>query len=533
MKKLLRLLCLLCCLALLPAPALQEGAAAPDVRVQLARLGLTDRMDLVPRGRYLLRAGSLEYLLPENQPLSLLLREGRLVLHGGSTALTLGDSVSLLRLDTSGGIPSLTVEGQSGFYPGDLTVTAAEGKLQAVLTLSVEDYLLGVVPNEMSERFPPEALKAQAVCARTYVLSRCNPKKAWDVVDTTNDQVFRGVDTANVNAARAVSETAGLVITSGGKLAEGYYSASNGGQTELPSRVWDGRSAASCYAVTDDPYDVENPDSLVRSAELKRDGSNLYKAFLRVIRKALPGAKQTEDGKTDISGFKVEEIQAVRLITPRYEAPCRLMTEMEITVSVSGDVTGTHTLKLSLFPDVMYALGLRISFSSNELVTVTETADGFRLEARRFGHGVGLSQRGAQWMASAYGKSFTEILEFYFPGMALKQLASGRAALPTPNPVLAETPGPLPTAAPRPTLMPVSAEALPEGAYLASVENIADDSSLNLRAEPTAAASIVMRLYRHQRLIVLEDDEVPGWAHVRTDSAEGYVMTSFLERINP
>ena len=78
--------------------------------------------------------------------------------------------------------------------------------------------------------------------------------------------------------------------------------------------------------------------------------------------------------------------------------------------------------------------------------------------------------------------------------------------------------------------MPVSEENIPDGAYLASVENIDDDSSLNLRAEPSQGAEILMRLYKHQLLVVLEENQVPGWAHVMTDSIEGYVMTSFLEK---
>ena len=102
----------------------------------------------------------------------------------------------------------------------------------------------------------------------------------------------------------------------------------------------------------------------------------------------------------------------------------------------------------------------------------------------------------------------------------------------TPDPVLAETPGLAASPTPRPTLMPVSGEALEGALYLAEVEHIEDDSSLNLRAEPSTGAEILMRLYRHQRLAVLNDHEVPGWAKVRTDSIEGYVMTSFLEKVN-
>ena len=99
--------------------------------------------------------------------------------------------------------------------------------------------------------------------------------------------------------------------------------------------------------------------------------------------------------------------------------------------------------------------------------------------------------------------------------------------MPTPDPALAVTPGPAPTATPRPTLMPVT-EDLPEGAWLAGVENIDDDSSLNLRTEPSPAAEILMRLFRHQKLIVLGQSDVPGWVYVKTDAAEGYVMESFL-----
>lgn len=75
-------------------------------------------------------------------------------------------------------------------------LTVENGTLVPILTLSVEDYLLGVVPYEMSDSFPLEALKAQAVCARTYALSHLNASRAYDVVDTTNDQVFKGVDSS-------------------------------------------------------------------------------------------------------------------------------------------------------------------------------------------------------------------------------------------------------------------------------------------------------------------------------------------------
>ena len=185
------------------------------------------------------------------------------------------------------------------------------------------------------------------------------------------------------------------------------------------------------------------------------------------------------------------------------------------------------TVTLDLFPETVIALGLSVSGANNEIITLKEEETSFTLTAGRYGHGVGLSQRGAQQMAREGEKNFRDILSFYFPGSTLKEYAGEPASLPTPPPLLAQDPGPAPTATPRPTLMPVT-EIPPESARMASVENIDEDSTLNLRAQPSAGAEILMRLYPHQKLIVLEQSDVPGWVHVKTDAIEGYVMESFL-----
>lgn len=91
------------------------------------------------------------------------------------------------------------------FTPGDLTLTLTDqGLLRPVCTLSVEDYLLGVVPYEMSNSFPLEALKAQAVCALDLRPSHVRGDPYYDLEDTTNDQVFRGVNLTYGNAIQAV-----------------------------------------------------------------------------------------------------------------------------------------------------------------------------------------------------------------------------------------------------------------------------------------------------------------------------------------
>ena len=581
MRKIRTLLCLLLCLLFLPAclPAARGEEAAPNVRVLLRRLALTDRIDLRLAGAYAASWGKdSRMLLPDGAEVTVQIRNGRLILFYGGAALDCGAALELTRTlpeartgESSAWSCGLHILPWDGIYPGDLRLTVAGGQLQPVLTVNVEDYLLGVVPYEMSDDFPLEALKAQAVCARTYALSRLDPKKEYDLVDTTNDQVFRPLFSSRARTAQAVLETAGLVGFSGKNLAHFYYGASNGGQTELPSHVWNGAEDSACYAMIDDPYDTENPESIVKKASIRRDGAGLPEEFLALLRDAVFALPELKDFVPGAENLRVDEISSVALTEPRFKAPSRLMTALEISLSVSGrkylpadtpepDLTfepdeaeeaaptaapaqtpqpelrlsdfqsaGACTVRISLFPYAVRALGLSIYGADNEIITVAEGDQAFQLSAGRYGHGVGMSQRGAQWMADKYGKSFRDILEFYYPGMELRKAAAGSASLPTPDPVLAETPGPAATPTPRPTLMPVTADSLPDGAWLASVEGIEDDSTLNLRAEPSPAGEILMRLYKHQRLIVLETCEDPVWVHVKTDSAEGYVMVSFLE----
>lgn len=605
MKIIIRLLCL--CLAVcLALPALGEErqeSAAPTVRVWLRRLGLTDRADLTLDGVYTARLPSgVEMSFPKGSQVTVLVRSGELYLFYQGMSLRAGAGLQLVRnaSESSESEGIRFVEG-GNFYPGDLTLTLNDqGLLRPICTLSVEDYLLGVVPYEMSNSFPLEALKAQAICARTYALSHVRGDADYDLEDTTNDQVFRGVNLTYGNAIQAVRDTAGVVGTYKGALASCYYSASNGGQTELVENVWSGRGDWSYYQMTDDPYDLENPESVVRRATLKKSGEDLPEAFLHLLAQQLAEQMIAKGFDPTAQGLRIDGISAMELHTPKYDEPSRMWSKLDITFNWSGrtvsyppaatatpealplataqdeeislfaqeqtaaaptanaeasgqpaetalpsptptatpapvygewESMGEVTLTLDVFPQLVRALELSISGSDNEMLTLTETDEAFRLEARRYGHGVGMSQRGAQWMAAMYNKTYAEILAFYYPGMELMRTGSAQPALPTVQPELAATPGPPATPTPRPTLMPVTG-ALPEGAYLAAVTGIEDDSSLNLRAEPNTSSEIIMRLYKHQQLVVLETCEDPAWVKVRTDVVEGYVMVSFLEKLD-
>ncbi len=528
-------------------PQTAGGESPSGIRVHLRRLNLEDRADLTLTGRYLARSASgAELLLSDQSKVTVRLEKGQLILFSGGISMAMGSKLSLLRQESGEKTPGIRFNLQAGFYPGDLALTVDEGKIVPVLALPLETYLQGVVPNEMGDSFPEEALKAQAVCARTYALSHINPKNAWDVVDTTSDQSFRGL-TDSPKSRKAVEDTAGLVLTCDGRLITAWYSASNGGQTELPSNIWKG-DVPRCFAMVDDPWDAANPAATVRTCTMRRDGSDLSSAFVKLLRKAALADPLLAEGIPEEDSFRVKKLAVLELTTPRYAAPSRLMTKLKVTFELVPSAPASTaapaaeeddvdisalladrplTVTLDLFPETVMALGLSVYGAGNEIITLAEDESSFTLSAGRYGHGVGMSQRGAQQMANDGKKTFQEILSFYYPGAVLKRYTGEPAPLPTPPPLLAKDPGPAPTATPRPTLMPVTG-ALPEGARLARVENVARDSSLNLRAQPSAGAEVIMRLYYHQQLIVLERCDIPGWVHVKTDAAEGYVMESYL-----
>lgn len=592
MKRLLRAVCLALCWTLLMAGLPGRASAeetAPMVRVLLRRLQLTDRADLTLAGAYTVRVGGEDLMaLPENAQVTVQIRSGALYLFYDGMSMRLGKSAEFRRNQSSSAMPGLRFEKNGNLYPGSLTLTVENGTLVPILTLSVEDYLLGVVPYEMSDSFPLEALKAQAVCARTYALSHLNASRAYDVVDTTNDQVFKGVDSSTKNAARAVQETTGIVGMYNGKLAECFYSASNGGQTELVENVWSGSGDYGYYAMVDDPYDLENPQSIVRTMKISKNGAVKESLRALIYEQMLPVLTR-EGYSTGQENFRIDEITAVTLASPAFAAPSRRMTELVVTLKWSGkkpfasilpeetaiplpagdatyDVapaegdewelgeatatpspvptaTATPVPTPSPTPDnrltdflsageatVTIALNrqntaaLSLDISGSEIFSVTEENGQFLLQSRRYGHGVGMSQRGAQWMAGHYSKKFDEILAFYYPGMVLMQGGTGAPALPTVPPELAATPAPPATPTPKPTLMPVTTNSLPEGAKVMYV----NASSLNLRAEPSMVGELLMRLQANQRVIVLDTCDDPEWVHVKTDVVEGYCMVSYL-----
>ena len=144
-------------------------------------------------------------------------------------------------------------------YRGGLKFLKNTSSITVVNYLNVEEYLMGVIPNEMSPSWNIEALKAQAVAARSFAYSNYSKftPYGFNLTPDTRSQVYGGYDTENERSNQAVAQTKGIVGYYNGKIAQLIYNASSGGKTESSTNVWGGNIP---YLVAqNDPYSVNNP----------------------------------------------------------------------------------------------------------------------------------------------------------------------------------------------------------------------------------------------------------------------------------
>jgi stage II sporulation protein D len=141
-------------------------------------------------------------------------------------------------------------------YRGTLEVAVEKGKLSAINGLGLEAYLRGVVPDEVPSHWPAEALKAQAVVARSYALAVRKPGP-FDLYADVRSQVYGGLDAEEPETTAAVQATAGQVVTYAGKIATTYFFSTSGGRTANVADVW-GKPVPYLVSVPD-PYDDASP----------------------------------------------------------------------------------------------------------------------------------------------------------------------------------------------------------------------------------------------------------------------------------
>ncbi|MEK6251499.1 MAG: SpoIID/LytB domain-containing protein [Actinomycetota bacterium] len=149
----------------------------------------------------------------------------------------------------------------NGAYRGALVVVPSNGggSLNVVNAVSVDKYAQGVIAGEMPSSWPIEALKVQAVAARSYALTSTVRGNGFNLYDDTRSQVYNGIAGETAATNKAAIATKGQVVMYGGEIARTYYSASSGGQTESVEFGFPGSTPVPYLKSVDDPYDTTSP----------------------------------------------------------------------------------------------------------------------------------------------------------------------------------------------------------------------------------------------------------------------------------
>jgi stage II sporulation protein D len=151
------------------------------------------------------------------------------------------------------GAAPLQLDGKS--YRGALVVHRRNGKLTVVNRLPLDRYLRGVVPWEMPDDWHPEALRAQAVVARSYALATLKPGTLFDLYPDTRSQVYGGIEAEEDSTNRAIGSTAGQVVSWQGRVATTFYHSTSGGRTTSNAEAWPGATPLPYLVSVRDPFD--------------------------------------------------------------------------------------------------------------------------------------------------------------------------------------------------------------------------------------------------------------------------------------
>ncbi|WP_320973552.1 SpoIID/LytB domain-containing protein [Enterocloster bolteae] len=320
-------------------------------------------------------------------------------------------------------------------YSGSLEIKGTPEGLVLVNDLFLEDYLTKVVPSEMPPSYEKEALKAQAVCARTYAYRQIQgntySQYGAHVDDSTNFQVYNNTS-ANDKSTQAVKETYGKMLFYEDKPIEAFYFSTSCGRT-ADAGVWGTDSGKYPY---------------LRAVEVKEGGKSLGKedndGFESYIKRedviaydtSYPMFRWQTDLPADVASAQISGAGQIQDMTVTDRGPGGIAGELTVT-GTDGTVTikGQSAIRSALGnPSLIItkkdggtmtgSATLPSAFIAIEKRTGEDGSLSFHIYGGGFGHGVGMSQNGAQGMAKT-GKGYKQILDFFYHGTELRECNEG------------------------------------------------------------------------------------------------------------
>lgn len=260
-----------------------------------------------------------------------------------------------------------------------VAIAGGEVSFQAINLVDLEDYLLSVVPSEMPTTWHLEAVKAQSIAARSYAVANFwkNEKENYDLKDTTDDQVYLGVESETSSGNRACDETSGIVLKHNQKVISAFFHSTSGGATEAGENVW-GKEIPYVQPVVD--YDDNSPHF---SWQRRFTIDQAEKAF---------GLKQG----------------TLLSIHPFWKvASNRVRQAAVVSVDNTTLVSGERLRQVFKLPSSIF----NVSFEDGSYI----------FAGRGFGHGLGMSQYGARTLAES-GYNAAQILSYYYRDVSVEYL---------------------------------------------------------------------------------------------------------------
>lgn len=339
------------------------------------------------------------------------------------------------------GVKGLLRKGQPALYHGAFEVVQNSSRdgFYVVNLVEIQEYLKGVVPNEMPVRFGLEALKAQAVAARNYVLTpRTQAYKEFSVVDSVASQVYYGANTEDDLATRAVMETDGIVALYKNELILALYSSTAGGYTESYSNAFSD-SNTKIFPAPTKPYLSAVPD---KSDFKPLDDDEKAKAFYEskvpsfdiespyyrwskewgvneleeVLRTTLPA--QSKTGFVHPVVHQGEDIGKIKDIKVMKRGNSGKIMELEILTTKGCYVVSKELVIRRVFQKNGVSLPSANAVFEKKIDNYGNVQS-IVVYGGGYGHGVGMSQFGAGYMATKLKQPYYNILRHYYTDINL------------------------------------------------------------------------------------------------------------------
>lgn len=418
--------------------------------------------------------------------------DGKITLSSGGSTVYRGSEITLMRVNynESAGWLQLFCSGNANErkYLGNLVFRINDdGTLRVINNIPTAHYLYGIVPYEMSESCPIESLKCQAVASRTYAFGFTMPGDDYDITDSFNYQGYRGYKPGYEKCMRACLETAGVILSVDNEIPLAFYGATNGGETALPSHLFGYDSLDPLYEIRLDDIDFYEANPACRqNLEITYGEISDNEAFNALLRK--------EAKKIVGSSVRLISILETDVNTPKFENCERNMANVDVRILV-GTGSGEQEVSFGFSADRLKAEGV---FTKNYKMYWGEpTSTGYNIYFCRYGHGLGMSQYGAQARARE-GQTYQQVLKFYYGKMKLVEICEG----PSPE---------------RPFAYSLNIKAYGEF----------NTTNVNLRSGPSASFTSLGKFNTGTHVDVI--NAVNGWICCIADGKLGYVRGDYID----